>query len=163
MNFFTLQHSTTSDARRVYAFTLIEIMIVVAIMGLVLAMGVPSFVRALRKEGIYKASSDLMEACKQARSDAILKGQPAELVMHPVDGTFEVPGSFPLTQFPENVHIDILGVNFIQYENMDEAHVSFFPNGTSDEFTIVLTSDQHETRKISLDVVTALADLEVVR
>ena len=35
-------------------FTLIEIMIVVAIMGLVAAMGLPSIIKALQKEGIEK-------------------------------------------------------------------------------------------------------------
>ena len=39
----------------------------------------------------------------------------------------------------------------------------FYGNGTSDEFTIVLTSDEHKAMKISLEVVTGLADVEVLR
>jgi len=48
---------------RAGAFTLIEILIVVGIIGLTLTMGVPAFVRAMHKEGMRKAQSDLLEAC----------------------------------------------------------------------------------------------------
>ncbi|HXR05695.1 MAG TPA: type II secretion system protein, partial [Candidatus Acidoferrum sp.] len=47
-------------ARRTGAFTLIEILVVVGIIGLTLTMGVPAFVRALHKEGMRKAESDLL-------------------------------------------------------------------------------------------------------
>lgn len=137
-------------------------MIVVAIMGLVLSMGMPSIVKTLRKEGMRKAVDDIMEACKSARSDAILNQKTADLVFHPLDGTISAPG-FKDATLPKNVQIQILGVNFVQYENADEARVHFFPNGTSDEFTIVIQDDQFQTRQISLDVMTGLPDLEAIR
>ncbi|MGZ4963386.1 MAG: pilus assembly FimT family protein [Limisphaerales bacterium] len=144
------------------AFTLIEIMIVVAIMGLVLAIGMPSFVKTLHKEGMRKAVDDIMEACQAARSDAIMKQKTADLVFHPVDGTISAPG-FKGATLPSNVEIQILGVNFVQFERAEEAKIHFFPNGTSDEFTIVLQDDQFQTRQISLDVMTALPDVEVIK
>lgn len=137
-------------------------MIVVAIMGMVLAMGMPSIVKTLRKEGMRKAVDDVMDACKSARSEAILKQKTADVVFHPADGTISAPGAQTAT-FPNNVQIQILGVNFVQYERADEARIHFFPNGTSDEFTIVLQDDQFQTRKISLDVMTALPDVEAIR
>lgn len=144
------------------AFTLIEIMIVVGIMGLVLAMGMPSFVKTLHREGMNKAVNDIEEACKAARSDAIIHQHTADLVIHPLDGTISAPG-FKTADLPKNVEIQILGVNFVQYEKADEAKVHFFPNGTSDEFTIVLQDDDFQTRQITLDVITALPDLTVIR
>lgn len=144
------------------AFTLIEIMIVVAIMGLILSMGMPSIVKTLRKEGMRKAVDDIMEACKSARSDAIISQKTADVVFNPSDGTISAPG-FKTATLPKNVEIQILGVNFVQYERADEAKVHFFPNGTSDEFTIVLQDDQLQTRQISLDVMTALPDVTVIR
>ena len=177
--------------RRFHAggFTLIEIMIVVAIMGIVLTMGVPSFVHALRKEGIRKATSDMVEACGNARATAILSGLVTDVVIRPKDGTISVakenvlssslrnagnfgastttaatapPAAFT-AQIPGNVAIELLGVNFIEYQEAAEARVRFYPNGMSDEFTIILRSDQQEWRKITLEPVTALAEVSIVR
>jgi prepilin-type N-terminal cleavage/methylation domain-containing protein len=69
-------------------FTLIEILIVVGIIGLTLTLGVPAFVKALQKEGMRKAQSDLLEACKNARGEAILKAAPQDLIFRPLDKTF---------------------------------------------------------------------------
>jgi len=136
---------------------------VVAIIGLTLSMGIPSFFRAIRKEGMRKAESEMVEACQSARRQAIMNNQTAELVLYPLDGVFEVPGAYERKELPSDVSIDILGVNFIELEKSHEARVHFFPNGTSDEFTIVLHSNDGAVRKIYLDTVTALAVVETVR
>ena len=162
MNAFISKRSVRDDSCAPGAFTLIEVMIVVAILGLVLTMGIPSIVRTFEKEGMRKAQEDVLEACKAARAEAIIKASPQDLVFHPHDHTFEAPG-FAQVKLPDNVAIEILGVNFIQLEDADIAKVKFYPNGTSDEFTIVLHSNQGEVRKISLDIVTALPELESVR
>jgi len=55
-----------------------------------------------------------------------------------------------------------LYVNLKDQMEADEAHVRFYPNGTSDEFTIVLES-KGEIRKISLECVTGLPAVQVIR
>jgi len=161
MNFPQPSRAKSLFTRRLRAFTLIEIMIVVSIMGIILLMGVPSFTRMYHKEGMRKAVSDMLEACKEARGQAILKGDTAELVIHPLDATFEVPGGgFPLTKLPDNVAIQFMGVNFIELQEADLAIARFFPNGTSDEFVVLLRDDAGAMRKITLEVVTGIADVE---
>ena len=121
-------------------FTLIEVMMVVAIIGLTLTMGLPSFLRVLQREGMRKAEYEMVEACKEARRAAIMNNEKTFLVIHPLLRTFEVPGAYPQKQLPNDVAIEILGVNFVRLDGADQASVCFFPNGTSDEFTIVLHS-----------------------
>ena len=77
-------------------FTLMEIMMVVAILGLTLAMGLPSFLHVLQKEGMRKAEYEMVEACKEARRAAIMNNETTSLVLHPIQGTFEVPGAFSI-------------------------------------------------------------------
>jgi prepilin-type N-terminal cleavage/methylation domain-containing protein len=144
-------------------FTLIEVMMVVAILGLTLTMGLPSFLHVLRREGMRKAEYDMLEACQDARRAAIMNNEKTFLVIHPLLGTFEVPGAFPQAQLPGDIAIDILGVNFVQLERADLANVGFFPNGTSDEFTIVLHASGGGAEKIYLDTVTALPQVEDIK
>jgi type II secretory pathway pseudopilin PulG len=146
------------------AFTLIEILIVVGIIGLTLTMGVPAFVRALQKEGMRKAESDLLEACQKARGGAIIHAQPQNLIIKPMERTFEAPGAFPLTTLPEGVSIASIVVNDWAREQDDVVIVRFFQRGTSDDFKIVITSDRDGTQcLISVDPVTALADIQTSR
>jgi prepilin-type N-terminal cleavage/methylation domain-containing protein len=162
------------------AFTLIEIMMVVAIIGLVMTMGVPGILRATRQEPMHKAVNDVMEICSHARAQAILHGVTMDVVFHPQSrqvalASVETAGpagdSKPSTsgasslnsaQFADSIAIDMLDINLLEYKDWDEAHVRFFPNGTSDEMTLILHSgDQY--RKITLEVTTGLASMEVIR
>ena len=49
------------------AFTLIEIMVVVAIIGLIAAMGIPSILQSLQKDGMRKAVSDMKDVLTDAQ------------------------------------------------------------------------------------------------
>ena len=163
-------------------------MIVLSILAIIVAAGVPSIIRSLKKEGLRKAQADLMEACSHARAQAILSGVPMELVIRAEGGQIAVEplkvGGRPsaeadapadneerrLKDAPKNfsarldddIAIRTIDVNFMDQMELPEARVRFFPTGTCDEFTILFFSAQGE-RKISLDVVTGLADLEVIR
>jgi prepilin-type N-terminal cleavage/methylation domain-containing protein len=86
-------HRARSICGRVTAFTLIEIMIVVAIMGVVLTMGVPIVYKAWHKAPMSKAISDIIEVCSHARAMAILQGREVDVVFHPREGRFEVGAS----------------------------------------------------------------------
>ena len=166
-------------------FTLIEIMIVVSTLAIVLATGVPSMLRSLEKEGLRKAQADLLEACSHARAQAILTGVPMELIIRAEGNQVAVeplkaavgakhedrpesearpkqpPKNFS-ARLDEDIGIRLLYVNLKDHMESAEARVRFFPNGTSDEFTIMFFSAQGE-RTLSLDVVTGLANLEVIR
>jgi prepilin-type N-terminal cleavage/methylation domain-containing protein len=171
------------------AFTLIELMIVISIVAIIVTMGVPPFVRALRKEGLRKAVSDMVEGCSHARAEAILHGTPMELVIR-ADGQISVrpmptrrqeetpdgglpepapvaaPAASASTNFtarlPDDIAVRSLDVNFEDQMEFQEAHVRFFPNGTCDEFTVTMSSATAE-QQVSLDVITGLANVKVIR
>lgn len=170
------------------AFTLVEIMIVVAIVAVVFAMGAPSFVRVLEKRPMRQAVSDIVEGLSQARAHAILQGVTFEFVLNgdgemrvlaarapEVGGeliqgleTFGVEAAegetstnlFDARLYPD-IKVTFLDVNFRDQMEAPEARVRFHPNGTSDDFTMVL-EEGTERRKIWLDPITALADMETL-
>lgn len=63
----------------------------------------------------------------------------------------------------EDVVLELLDVNFTEYKDEEEARVRFHPNGTSDEFTIVMRIGTTSRRKITLDIVTGLPTMEALR
>ena len=73
------------------AFTLIELMVVVGIMALVMAIGIPFMANVVNGgSGINRAVRDVQEVCANARALAILQQKTTELVIRPGDGTFSV-------------------------------------------------------------------------
>lgn len=168
-----------SMRNRKLAFTLVEMMIVLALAALFMAIGIPQFMKSLNKEGFRKATSDLMEGFAAARAKAILSGGTAELVINPKTMSLSVAGgdvseemqekgqkiesvTFS-AQMPSDTYFEILGVNSVELQEAEEVRVRFFPNGTSDEFDAILRGPSGEMRRITLEVITGIADMETIK
>jgi Tfp pilus assembly protein FimT len=167
-------------------------MMVVGILGMVLVMGMPGFIQSIKKDPLRQAMSDIEEACTRARAAAILRGSPVELVIRAEGGLLNVVPSHddnvdqtaagvdaPVPSEPsadkaasqspvftarlnENVAVTLLYVNLKDQMEAGETRVHFYPNGTSDEFTMIIQAG-NGLRKISLECVTALATVEVIQ
>ena len=189
-----------SAAASAAAFTLIEIMIVVGIMGVVLTMGVPIVYKIWHKAPMSQAITDIIEVCSHARALAIMQGRPVDVIFHPREGklavgsapapvatpavappqsgqpgrparaatspTFSIPaspapGSGLSAQLSERVLIEMMDINKLPHDFRDDdvARVRFYPNGTCDELTLILVSDQNERREILLEITTGLASV----
>jgi len=163
-------------------FTLIELMLAISIAAIVMAIGLPGWIKALKKEGLRKAVSDVVEGCSHARAQAILKSVPMEFVLRAEDGSISVqPARLPRGegvgddpsggsssganfsgQLPSDVGVKLIYVNFQDKMELPEARVRFFPNGTCDEFTVILFSPSGE-KKISADIITGLTEVDTIR
>jgi len=177
-------HSSPAT-RRAFAFTLIEIMVVIAIIGLIASIGVPSIFQIFRKEGMRRAVSDVQQLLGDARARAIYSGQTVRVVFHPAEKRLEIasaPASTsPVLQagapaknpevappaatpsgspssviLPDNVDIAMLDIDMLDRGGDEVASVDFYPNGTSQELTFILHSGD-EWEKITLEFSTALA------
>jgi prepilin-type N-terminal cleavage/methylation domain-containing protein len=174
-------------------FTLIEIMVVVAIFALIAMIGIPAIYHAFHPESLQKAVQEVVEACGKARARAIWESRSVDLRWNPIKGEYVVedapqdvapvdpnappaPQAAPAPQpavddenkpsdgssgkLSDGVGIDMLDVNFRECKDEEVARVRFYPNGTCDEFTIILHSLQTgESKKITLELVTALPEV----
>jgi len=155
------------------AFTLIEIMVVVALMGIICGIAVPNLYQMAKKEGLRRAVYDLGQVCRNARDQAIMTGQEVSVVFYPLERRFGISGaatptleSMPGTGttgiIPDEVTLELLEVNMQNaFASNSEwtynwVQVRFYPNGTSDEMMIVFRSERGELRKLTLEPTTGL-------
>jgi len=155
-----MKTAATKPFRR-QAFTLIEIMIVVAIIGLMAAISAPALLSMLQKDGMRKAEADVTELLGDARAQAILKGQTTDVSFHPADNRLESSTGKSVT-LAEGIAMEGIGINLMDFSETEVSRVRFFPNGTSDELTLVLHSGD-DWRKITLEFSTALARAEPLK
>jgi len=155
-----MKTAATKPFRR-QAFTLIEIMIVVAIIGLMAAISAPALLSMLQKDGMRKAEADVTELLGDARAQAILKGQTTDVSFRPADNQLDSSTGKSVT-LAEGIAMEGIGINLMDFSETEVSRVRFFPNGTSDELTLVLHSGD-DWRKITLEFSTALARAEPLK
>ena len=161
-----LPQSPAAARRR--GFTLLEIMIVVGIMGLILAGLVPTLIVGSRKEGFRKTVADIVEVCEGARRRAIVSSSMIEVHFYPQERRVSLGASSgegegqsaTSASWSENVTLEMLDVNLTEWKDTEDARVRFYPNGTSDEMTVILRSENNEFKKITLEPMTALVSAE---
>jgi Tfp pilus assembly major pilin PilA len=152
-------------------------MIVVGIIGITTAITVPIVYRVTHKNPFYAAIADVVEVCSNARAQAILQAKMTEVVFYPPDGRVELHGASGSSGYPvrasaagakisgtsarisERVRIEMLDINLMEYRDKEMARLRFYPNGTCDEMTLILRSEEGEQRGIVLEVTTGLASV----
>lgn len=164
-----------ASGKKAGAFTLMELMVVVGIMGLVAAMSVPAILQVRREAPMRKAVNDVLEICSRARAGAVIKDTKARVIFHPrtkeifLEGgdansaltTRMGQGPVMSAQFDPSVTIEGLFINLKEWTAADEASVTFYDNGTCDEMTLVLSCGG-ERQMITLELATALAEVKPV-
>jgi prepilin-type N-terminal cleavage/methylation domain-containing protein len=157
-----------AGSERSRAFTLMELMVVVGIIGLVAAMSIPSILQMRRQAPMVKALDDIREMCERARAGAVLKNTMASMIFEPRAGKMELVGGDDNTalttrlgmkpvrsvQFEPGVNVEQLWINAKDWTEAATAPVNFFDNGTCDEMILVLTCGG-QREMVSLEFSTA--------
>lgn len=161
-----IQRTQRQKDSRSSAFTLIEIMVVVGLIGIFLVVGIPAFVMMREKADLEQSVDYLLTACATARTQAILTGKPHDLIFNSVDRTLSVviatgemsendmlestdenDSAAPAPQrtvwrFPEEVSLEVNALT--EDEDGTVFQCRFYPNAICDDFEMVLSDSSGE-------------------
>jgi type II secretion system protein H len=170
-------------------FTLVELLVVMFIMAIALTVAIP-MLREVKRSPLAQATMDFEAACREARSRAILSGRPMQLVIRGGGGELaveEAPAgvlgatngvsalSFteelasqqtaPVfsSRFSDEVGFRSIVVNQRNFMDAAATAVRFYPNGTCDQFEGELQWLRREARRLRLEVMTAMPEVEDIR
>jgi len=82
-----------SRSRISSAFTLIEVLLVIVVMGIAAAIAMPSFVRSIQGQRLSTAARTLTTVARYARSMAVLKQSDMALTFHLANGQVDLVSS----------------------------------------------------------------------
>lgn len=166
---------------RLRAFTLVEIMVVLAIMGILLGMAVVNFKKMNEKEPLEEAVSQVEGMCRRARSEAIVKSRPMDLTFEITAGLLRLATAPRAVSTPdvetgaltssteESITIEsallprevVLAI--LQPEdpdNIGSITIRFYANGTAEPLEAELGMDGEGVYLLKLDPVTGQVSAE---
>lgn len=129
-------------------FTLIELIVVLAIMGLVVALASPRLHRALPKAELAASAGELAAALRHTRARAIAQGRPAALVVD-IGAARYGPAGAPGHPLPKGVEVEIETAADAIDPVARRAAMTFYADGTAAGGRIVL---RRGSRAYHLDI-----------
>ncbi|MBC8324650.1 MAG: prepilin-type N-terminal cleavage/methylation domain-containing protein [Verrucomicrobia subdivision 3 bacterium] len=169
---------TPSNPRLNAAFTLVEIMVVLAIMGLLLGLAMINFRAINQREPLEQAVSDVEGLCRRARSEAIVKSRPIDLTIDSGSGllrlatapnavntldpdsgvlvaTIEEAVAIDQASLPSNVELEIqVPEDALDSETPGVVVIRFYPNGTAEPLKALIMMPDEGVYTLVLDPVT---------
>lgn len=143
-----------------YAFTLIELLLVLAIIGIVTAIVVPSFVTSLRGSRLRAGVRTVVKVGRYARSMAVLRQCTVKVKYDLAAGVISVGdiGSDNISRTLDRVKIQYVE---IQDERTEEGQVivEYRTNGRCIPYSIVIVDEEGDFVKVNVD---ALAVPEIM-
>ena len=132
------------ESRLTSGFTLIELVAVVALIGIALSVISLSFSKSMSSAKVQAASRDLVAALRYTRGQAIVKGKQTALDLDMQNNTFQAPGR-PLMKLPAEMHMTLLTAESEQ-TSKTSGRIRFFADGASTGGHVSIFAGQREWR-----------------
>ena len=133
------------------AFTIIELLLVLTIMGIVVAVIAPSLTRSIRGNRLRTASRTVVMAGRYARSMAVLKQKELSMVFNLESATVSVSGE--LTRQLDEVRIKQVDVGGADERTFTKGScsIAYRNNGTFEPYIVILVDERGVTTIITVD------------
>lgn len=133
-------------------FTLIEMMIVIAISATILATLVPNFAPAIERTKLHAAARDVVSALRHCRGHAMIKGEDAIFELDTSKNTYQITGRKKSYQIPESIELSIFTTT-TETVSDNAGRIRFFPDGSATGGRVTLIG-QNQTLVIDINWLT---------
>ena len=130
------------SGRGEHGFTLFELLVVLAVLSLVLAVGLPRLVSALPGTETRRSASDLAATLKDARFLAIRRNVETAVVLDLAGRRYAVAGTRETHNLPSGLEVAMVVAGAGQADGR-AGRISFYPDGSSSGGRISLSQGTH--------------------
>ena len=137
-------------------FTLVELIVVLAILAGIVALAAPSFSRTVESARLRAAASDVRTSLARGRALAVAAARERTVAFDLSRGEFGVDNE-AMRILPGTIR---LGAALPGEERQERGsvRVRFFPDGSGDEAEISVTAQDGGTLRVTVDPLTGLAE-----
>lgn len=137
-----MNNEQRTGGRQAAAFTLIEVLLVVVVMGIVAAIALPSFVRSIQGQRLSVAARTLTTVARYARSMAVLKQSDLGLTFNLANGQVDLVAfntSLPsFSRAVNGVRLQEVTIEGADPVTEGTCSVRFLRNGVCDPFAVTI-------------------------
>jgi general secretion pathway protein H len=147
------------EAERTQAgFTLLELMVVLALMTLLMGLVLPSLVRSWEREKNRATLRDLAATLRTARSEAITRGFKVRLFLNLKSGRYRVEGS---AREGTLTGVRLTDARLVwQDPEKSRGYIAFFGDGSSSGGKLILVEPSGRRYRLEVEPITGRVSLE---
>ena len=143
--------------RRPSGFTLVELIVVLAILGALAALAVPSFSRTIASARLRAGATEVRATLARARALAVLGGQVRSVAFDLDRGEYGIDNEALLRRLPDPVRWEALRV-VSERKERGSARVLFFPDGSAEEAEVTVTLPDGGRIRVTVDPLTGIVE-----
>lgn len=128
-------------------FTLLEIVVAVAIMAIVVSVSVPLMQRLFQSSQYQSAVNDVVTMLSSARLMAVRQGADVDVLINPQ--TREISRGDSVHSLPKSLQLEVLGSHELNREGVGV--IRFYADGGSSGGYVNLTSEGNATVQVQVD------------
>jgi general secretion pathway protein H len=137
-------------------FTLVELIVVLAILAGIAALAAPSFSRTLASARLRTAASDVRTTLARGRALAVAATKERTVAFDLSRGEFGVDNE-AVRRLPDTIRLGAV-LPGEERQERGSVRVRFFPDGSGEEAEISVTAEDGGTLRVTVDPLTGLSE-----